>query len=60
MPRFMDFHEDLKLPDEHIAQIADDARHEPQAGTRVRLTGVYGRPHRAHGRNRDVTAGPVW
>ena len=28
MPRFMDFREDLKLPDDDIAQIADDARHE--------------------------------
>jgi hypothetical protein len=24
MPRFMDFHEDLKLPAEAIAQIAED------------------------------------
>ena len=27
MPRFMDFHQDLKLPAEAIEQIADDARH---------------------------------
>jgi len=27
MPRFMDFHPDLKLPAETIAQIADDTRH---------------------------------
>lgn len=27
MARFMDFHEDLKLPDEAIAQIAEDTRH---------------------------------
>ena len=27
MPRFMDFHPDLKLPAEAIAQIADDTRH---------------------------------
>jgi Protein of unknown function (DUF4242) len=26
MPRFMDFHDDLKLPPEAIEQIADDAR----------------------------------
>jgi hypothetical protein len=26
MPRFMDFHDDLKLPQEAIEQIADDAR----------------------------------
>jgi hypothetical protein len=26
MARFMDFHEDLKLPAEAIAQIADDTR----------------------------------
>jgi hypothetical protein len=26
MPRFMDFHQDLKLPAEAIAQIADDVR----------------------------------
>ena len=28
MPRFMDFHADLKLPSEAIAQIADDTRNE--------------------------------
>ena len=28
MPRFMDFHAELKLPPEAIAQIADDTRHE--------------------------------
>ena len=28
MPRFMDYHENLKLPDEAIAQIADDTRNE--------------------------------
>ena len=27
MARFMDFHEDLKLPAEALAQIAEDARH---------------------------------
>ena len=27
MPQYMDFHQDLKLPAEAIAQIADDARH---------------------------------
>jgi hypothetical protein len=27
MPRFMDFHQHLKLPAEAIAQIAGDARH---------------------------------
>jgi len=27
MPRFMDFHPDLTLPAEAIAQIADDTRH---------------------------------
>ena len=26
MPQFMDFHEDLKLPPEAIAQIADETR----------------------------------
>jgi hypothetical protein len=28
MPRFMDFHADLRLPPEAIAQIADDTRNE--------------------------------
>jgi len=27
MPRFMDYHDNLKLPGEAIAQIADDTRH---------------------------------
>ena len=28
MPRFMDYHDDLKLPAEAIAQIADDTAHQ--------------------------------
>jgi len=28
MPRFMDFHQDLKLPAEAIAQIAEDTRND--------------------------------
>jgi len=44
MPRFMDFHEDLKLPDDDIAQIADDARHERADEFGVRQVELYHNP----------------
>jgi hypothetical protein len=44
MPRFMDFHYDLKLPDEAIAQIADDTRHERADEFGVRQVELYHNP----------------
>ena len=44
MPRFMDFHEDLKLPGEAIAQIADDTRHERADEFGVRQVELYHSP----------------
>jgi hypothetical protein len=41
VPRFMDFHEDLKLPDEAISQIADDARHARTDKFGVRQVQLY-------------------
>jgi Protein of unknown function (DUF4242) len=41
MPRFMDFHEDLKLPDEAIAQIADDTRNARADDFGVRQIELY-------------------
>lgn len=41
MPRFMDFHPDLKLPAEAIAQIADDARHARADQFGVRQIELY-------------------
>ena len=50
MPRFMDFHEDLTLPAEAIAQIAEDTRNGTaddfgvrqieRSGCRVVVTGI--------------------
>jgi hypothetical protein len=40
----MDFHEDLKLPDDDIAQIADDARHERADEFGVRQVELYHNP----------------
>ena len=34
MPQFMDFHEDLKLPPEAIAQIAEDTRNATASSLR--------------------------
>ena len=45
MPRFMDFHEDLKLPAEAIAQIAEDTRN----GTADELGVPCGDVHRVDG-----------
>ena len=41
MPRFMDFHSDLKLPEEAIAQIADDARQARSDQFGVRQLELY-------------------
>jgi Protein of unknown function (DUF4242) len=41
MPRFMDFHPDLKLPDEAVAQLADDARHARPDQFGVRQIELY-------------------
>jgi hypothetical protein len=46
MPVFMDFHPDLKLPAEAIAQIADDAQHERADEFGVRQIELY---HNAEG-----------
>lgn len=44
MPRFMDYHPDLKLPEEAVAQIADDARHERADQFGVRQVELYHNP----------------
>ncbi len=49
MPRFMDFHADLKLPAEALAQIADDTRHGRADQFGVRQVELYHNP-----------AGPVY
>ena len=41
MPRFMDFHGDLRLPPEAIAQIADDTRNERADEFGVRQVELY-------------------
>lgn len=41
MPQFMDFHEDLKLPPEAIAQIADDTRDAKADQFGVRQVELY-------------------
>jgi len=41
MPRFMDYHEDLKLPPEAIEQIADDARNGKADEFGVRQIDLY-------------------
>ena len=46
MPQFMDFHPDLKLPAEAIAQIADDTRHARADQFGVRQLDLY---HNAEG-----------
>ena len=47
MARFMDFHEDLKLPAEAIAQIADDTRNARADQFGVRQIDLY---HNADGK----------
>ena len=44
MARFMDFHEDLKLPAEAIAQIAEDARSARADRFGVRQVELYHNP----------------
>jgi Protein of unknown function (DUF4242) len=44
MPRFMDFHADLKLPSEAIAQIADDTGNERADEFGVRQVELYHNP----------------
>ena len=46
MPQFMDFHSDLKLPEDAIAQIADDARNGRSDQFGVRQVELY---HNAEG-----------
>ena len=44
MPRFMDFHADLKLPAEAVAQIADDTPNERADQFGVRQVELYHNP----------------
>jgi hypothetical protein len=44
MPQFMDFHEDLKLPAEAIAQIAADTRNGRADQSGVRQVELYHNP----------------
>jgi len=55
VPRFMDFHQDLKLPAEAIEQIADDARHARADQFGVRQVELY---HNADGRVYCLLDGP--
>jgi hypothetical protein len=45
MALFMDFHEDLKLPVEALAQIAEDARNARADRFGVRQIELYHNPH---------------
>ena len=55
MPRFMDFHQHLKLPAEAIAQIADDARHAWADQFGVRQIELY---HNGDGKVYCLLEGP--
>jgi hypothetical protein len=55
MPRFMDFHDDLKLPAEAIAQIAADARNAKADEFGVRQIELY---HNAEGKVYCFLDGP--
>jgi Protein of unknown function (DUF4242) len=55
VPRFMDFHEDLKLPSEAIAQIAEDTRNEKADQFGVRQIELY---HNAEGQVYCLLEGP--
>ena len=44
MPQFMDFHDDLTLPGEAIARIADDTRHQRADEFGVRQAELYHNP----------------
>ena len=55
MPRFMDFHQDLKLPAEAIGQIADDTRDKRADQFGVRQLELY---HNADGAVYCLLEGP--
>ena len=55
MPRFMDFHQDLKLPVEAIAQIAEDIRNGTADQLGVRQVELY---HNAAGQVYCLLDGP--
>jgi len=55
MPRFMDYHGDLKLPAEAIAQITDDTRHAKADQFGVRQIELY---HNAQGNVYCLLDGP--
>ncbi len=55
MPRFMDFHPDLKLPADAIDQIADDTRHGRADQFGVRQLELY---HNAEGQVYCLLDGP--
>jgi hypothetical protein len=55
VPRFMDFHEDLKLPAEAIEQIAEDTRGERADQFGVRQIELY---HNADGKVYCLLEGP--
>jgi hypothetical protein len=55
VPQFMDFHPDLKLPAEAIAQIADDTRHARADQFGVRQLDLY---HNAEGAVYCLLEGP--
>src|SRR5580700_2359578 len=55
MPRFMDYHQDLKLPAEAIAQIAEDTRNGKADEFGVRQIELY---HNAEGQVYCLLEGP--
>jgi hypothetical protein len=55
MPRFMDYHDDLLLPPEAIAQIADDTRNGRADQFGVRQVELY---HNADGQVYCLLEGP--
>ena len=55
MPLFMDYHEDLKLPAEAIAQIADDTRNARADQFGVRQVELY---HNSGGKVYFLLEGP--
>ena len=55
MPRFMDYHDDLKLPPEAIAQIAEDTRNATADQFGVRQIELY---HNAEGQVYCLLEGP--
>ena len=55
MPRYMDFHQDLKLPAEAIEQIADDTRNAKADQFGVRQVELY---HNADGNVYCLLDGP--